>query len=100
MRFVLRCRHKVFAEYFGEEVPRCDARCDVCADERNVRRALEQHQRRAASAQLRSGGLVVHQDSADLYGEGRQGQKKLLPFHDHSCPYHVTTHYSSDILVL
>ncbi|KAJ8721500.1 hypothetical protein PYW07_002275 [Mythimna separata] len=72
----VKCRHKVFAEYFGEEVPKCDGRCDVCADERSVRRALEQHQRRAGSAQLRSGGLVVHQDSADLYGEGRQGQKK------------------------
>ncbi|KAJ8730789.1 hypothetical protein PYW08_002202 [Mythimna loreyi] len=72
----IKCRHKVFAEYFGEEVPKCDGRCDVCTDERSVRRALEQHQRRAGSAQLRSGGLVVHQDSSDLYGEGRQGQKK------------------------
>ncbi|CAD0199833.1 unnamed protein product [Chrysodeixis includens] len=72
----IKCRHKVFAEYFGEEVPKCGGRCDVCADERNVRRALDQHQRRAASAQLRSGGLVVNQDSSDLYGEGRHGQKK------------------------
>ncbi|PZC82741.1 hypothetical protein B5X24_HaOG209839 [Helicoverpa armigera] len=72
----IKCRHKVFAEYFGEEIPKCGGRCDVCADERNVRRALDQHQRRASSAQLRSGGLVVSQDVSDLYGEGRQGQKR------------------------
>ncbi|CAB3223493.1 unnamed protein product [Arctia plantaginis] len=72
----VKCRHKTFAEYFGEETPRCIDRCDVCADERNVRRALDQHQRRASSAQLRSGGLVVNQDVSDLYGEGRVGQKR------------------------
>lgn len=73
---MFRCRHKVFAEYFGEEIPKCGGRCDVCSDERSVRRALDQHQRRASSAQLRSGGLVVNQDVSDLYGEGRLGQKK------------------------
>lgn len=72
----VKCRHKTFAEYFGEEAPRCIDRCDVCADERNVRRALDQHQRRASSAQLRSGGIVVTQDSSDLYGGGRIGQKR------------------------
>ncbi|XP_075974744.1 ATP-dependent DNA helicase Q5-like [Anticarsia gemmatalis] len=72
----VKCRHKTFAEYFGEEHPKCIDRCDVCSDERNVRRALDQHQRRASSAQLRSGGLVVNQDLSDLYGEGRQGQKR------------------------
>ncbi|XP_022814713.1 ATP-dependent DNA helicase Q5-like [Spodoptera litura] len=72
----IKCRHKVFAEYFGEEIPKCGGRCDVCSDERSVRRALDQHQRRASSAQLRSGGLVVNQDVSDLYGEGRIGQKK------------------------
>lgn len=72
----IKCRHKVFAEYFGEEIPKCGGRCDVCSDERSVRRALDQHQRRASSAQLRSGGLVVNQDVSDLYGEGRLGQKK------------------------
>lgn len=72
----VKCRHKTFAEYFGEEPPRCVDRCDACADERNVRRALDQHQRRAASAQLRGGGLIVSQDVSDLYGEGRVGQKR------------------------
>ncbi|CAH0702433.1 unnamed protein product [Spodoptera exigua] len=71
----IKCRHKVFAEYFGEEIPKCGGRCDVCSDERSVRRALDQHQRRASSAQLSSGGLVVNQDVSDLYGGGRIAQK-------------------------
>ncbi|CAH2108290.1 unnamed protein product [Euphydryas editha] len=72
----VKCRHKVFADYFGEEAPRCVSRCDACADERGVRRALEQHLRRAMSATLGSHGLVSHADSSDLYGEGRLGQMR------------------------
>ncbi|KOB74656.1 DNA helicase recq5 [Operophtera brumata] len=45
-------------------------------EERAVRRALEQHTRRAMSARLQGGGLVVTQDSSDLYGEGRYGQER------------------------
>lgn len=71
-----RCRHKTFADFFGEESPRCLARCDVCTDERAVRRALEQHSRRAMSARLTGGGLVVSEDPSELYGEGRYGQKR------------------------
>ncbi|XP_063394808.1 ATP-dependent DNA helicase Q5-like [Cydia fagiglandana] len=71
----IRCRHKTFADFFGEESPKCVDRCDVCADERAVRRALDQHQRRAMSARLQ-GGLVSNVDPAQLYGEGRYGQKR------------------------
>lgn len=74
-----RCRHKTFADYFGEETPSCVSRCDACADERSVRRALEQHMRRAQSATLGHGGLVAHTDHADLgdlYGGGRFGQAR------------------------
>ncbi|XP_059046424.1 ATP-dependent DNA helicase Q5-like [Achroia grisella] len=67
----VKCRHKTFAEYFGEEPPACRARCDACADERGVRRALDQHQRRAMSSHLERGGFVSHQDATDLYGGGR-----------------------------
>ncbi|KAI5642713.1 DEAD/DEAH box helicase domain-containing protein [Phthorimaea operculella] len=72
----VKCRHKVFAEYFGEELPKCAGRCDVCLDERAVRRALDQHQRRAMSARLERGGFVSNEDPSGLYGEGRYGQKK------------------------
>ncbi|XP_028174409.1 ATP-dependent DNA helicase Q5-like [Ostrinia furnacalis] len=72
----VKCRHKMFAEYFGEEAPKCMARCDACADERAVRRALEQHQRRAMSARLASGGFSINEDPSGLYGEGRYGQKR------------------------
>ncbi|CAH2245857.1 ATP-dependent DNA helicase Q5-like [Pararge aegeria] len=72
----VKCRHRMFADYFGEEVPKCLSRCDVCKDARAVRRALEQHQRRAMSATIGQGGFVTHTDPSELYGEGRQGQMK------------------------
>ncbi|XP_038214428.1 ATP-dependent DNA helicase Q5 [Zerene cesonia] len=72
------CRHKTFAEYFGEEVPRCAGRCDACADARAVRRRLEQHMRRAMSATLHRAGFVAQDDSSDLYGQGRDGQKREI----------------------
>ncbi|CAH0406945.1 unnamed protein product [Chilo suppressalis] len=73
----VKCRHRTFAEYFGEEPPRCGDRCDVCSDERAVRRALDQHQRRAMSARIGSVAYEQH-DPADLYGEGRFGQKREM----------------------
>lgn len=67
-----RCRHRTFAEYFGDEPPRCGDRCDACADERGVRRALEQHMRRAMSAVLRTGLIAQDSgDTSDLYEGGR-----------------------------
>ncbi|XP_047509764.1 ATP-dependent helicase SGS1-like [Pieris napi] len=72
------CRHKTFADYFGEEPPRCGTRCDACTDARAVRRALEQHMRRAMSATLHRAGFVSHDDSSDLYGQGRDGQKREI----------------------
>ncbi|XP_041988091.1 ATP-dependent DNA helicase Q5-like [Aricia agestis] len=69
----VRCRHKTFADYFGDETPRCVDRCDACADERGVRRALEQHMRRAMSARLTTGLIAqdAEAEDPDLYGGGR-----------------------------
>ncbi|XP_026315503.1 ATP-dependent DNA helicase Q5 isoform X2 [Hyposmocoma kahamanoa] len=78
----VKCRHKVFADYFGDEAPKCTNRCDACADERAVRRALEQHMRRAMSARLERAGFISIEDPSDLYGEGRYGQKR------ESAPYY------------
>ncbi|XP_068632570.1 ATP-dependent DNA helicase Q5-like isoform X2 [Battus philenor] len=80
----VKCRHKRFAEYFGEEAPRCAGRCDVCADERAVRRALEQHQRRAMSARLERGGFISHDhnDHHDLYENGRAGLRDMESYYN------------------
>ncbi|XP_013142720.1 PREDICTED: ATP-dependent DNA helicase Q5 [Papilio polytes] len=83
----VKCRHKRFAEYFGEEAPRCEARCDVCRDERAVRRALDQHQRRAMSASLQRAGFIAHdahdaRDAQDLYGNGRLGLRDMESYYD------------------
>ncbi|CAK1601025.1 unnamed protein product [Parnassius mnemosyne] len=79
----VKCRHKTFAEYFGEETPRCAGRCDACSDERAVRRALEQHQRRAMSARLERDGFVAHaaEHSHSLYGHGRDGLREMESYY-------------------
>ncbi|XP_073949302.1 uncharacterized protein [Choristoneura fumiferana] len=74
----VKCRHKTFAEFFGEETPACAARCDVCADARGVRRALEQHQRRAMCARLQGGLLSTAVEPGALYGDGRPGQQREM----------------------
>ncbi|XP_030029278.1 ATP-dependent DNA helicase Q5 isoform X2 [Manduca sexta] len=70
----VKCRHRTFATYFGEEPPVCARRCDACADERAARRALEQHLRRASAPHAHVAQPATPADYADLYGEGRYGQ--------------------------
>ncbi|GBP44639.1 ATP-dependent DNA helicase Q5 [Eumeta japonica] len=74
----VRCRHAVFAEYFGETPPVCKARCDVCADSRRVQRMLDESARLEMNVRL-GGGVAAadaSSDGADLYGGGRRGQTR------------------------
>lgn len=91
----------MFADYFGDEAPKCTNRCDACADERAVRRALEQHMRRAMSARLERGGFISIENPSDLYGEGRYGQKRCVLFVLPSAPFPMpppgATHYDINV---
>ncbi|ALC45038.1 RecQ5 [Drosophila busckii] len=69
-----RCRHKLFADYFGDPPPDCQAQCDVCKRPKQAEKALEMFQRLCMDAQFKS--HISLQDSADLYEGGRAGSKR------------------------
>ncbi|GAB0088006.1 ATP-dependent DNA helicase [Sergentomyia squamirostris] len=71
----LECRHKFFADFFGDKPPNCTNRCDVCKEPKKTAAALE------TFYSLTSGGiggsLSYEYDaySDDLYEGGRQTVK-------------------------
>ncbi|KAH8370002.1 hypothetical protein KR093_001817 [Drosophila rubida] len=68
------CRHKLFADYFGDPAPDCSAQCDVCKRPKQAKKALETFQRLCMDATFKS--EVSLQDCADLYEGGRAGSKR------------------------
>lgn len=71
MKF-FRCRHNVFAEYFGDEKPPCKKNCDVCKDSKVINDQINAFQ--VKISQYGSSKLRITEDSSDLYGGGRLGQ--------------------------
>ena len=72
-----QCRHAVFSRYFGDSIPTCVDKCDVCRSPKAVETALEQYSScTLRSKSYRTGPLQIG-DSSDLYGGGRQGQKRM-----------------------
>lgn len=63
-----RCRHKLFADYFGDPAPDCSAQCDVCKRPKQAAKALETFQKLCMDATFKSD--ISLQDCADLY-EGK-----------------------------
>ncbi|KAH8307117.1 hypothetical protein KR044_005163 [Drosophila immigrans] len=69
-----RCRHKLFADYFGDPAPACTAQCDVCKRPKQATKALETFHRLCMDSTFKS--EVSLQDCADLYEGGRAGTKR------------------------
>ncbi|XP_017862545.1 PREDICTED: ATP-dependent DNA helicase Q5 [Drosophila arizonae] len=69
-----RCRHKLFADYFGDPAPDCSAQCDVCKRPKQATKALETFQKLCMDATFKSD--ISLQDCADLYEGGRAGTKR------------------------
>ncbi|KAG1698548.1 ATP-dependent DNA helicase Q5 [Nymphon striatum] len=73
------CRHKVFADYFGDEPPDCVKQCDYCSNPKAVDKKNLQFQN-ACSSNYKStkdkgpSDFDGHYDR-DLYGGGRMGAK-------------------------
>lgn len=69
-----RCRHGVFADYFGDKSPPCKTQkqCDVCRNPGNVEKSIEEFYRHISKGNNR---LMLTEDGSDLYGGGREGQK-------------------------
>lgn len=70
----VKCRHGVFADFFGDKPPPCKTQkqCDVCKNPGNVEESLEKFYRHIS----KGNGLILREDSSDLYGGGRTSQKK------------------------
>jgi hypothetical protein len=70
-----RCRHSVFTDYFGDEIPSCVDKCDCCVDAKAVQKKIDQFHimsaRTSTSMRMSKAG-----DDLDLYGGGRAGQQR------------------------
>jgi len=69
-----RCRHGVFAEYFGDAPPRCVDQCDACKDYTGLMKKIDQFTENTTV--YRTHRLKVSSAiDTDLYENGREGQK-------------------------
>ncbi|XP_014289511.1 ATP-dependent DNA helicase Q5 [Halyomorpha halys] len=71
----LRCRHWTFAQYFGDEKPKCIKKCDVCADQKSVENLLNDFHRIGDSKTLAITSAEYEKNFNDLYEGGRRGLK-------------------------
>ncbi|XP_049548632.1 uncharacterized protein LOC125959752 isoform X1 [Anopheles darlingi] len=68
----VRCRHRLFSDFFGDDPPECRNMCDVCASPKKVEKALEMFQQFAFTGKLKT-MTSYDDDPSDLYGGGRKG---------------------------
>ncbi|GAB1611215.1 ATP-dependent DNA helicase Q5-like [Argonauta hians] len=77
-----RCRHRVIAEYFGDEKPNCQKNCDYCKNpnfaDNQVKDLLHGSYGRWCRNEYGSTRMAEEPTEPDveLYGGGRLGQKK------------------------
>lgn len=70
------CRHAVFSRYFGDSIPQCVDKCDVCANKKLVEKAIDDFHQNKLKGKNYIAGPLKKFDEASLYGEGRGGQKR------------------------
>jgi len=73
----VNCRHAVFSRYFGDNIPRCEDRCDVCLDRKAVEKAVEGFFSNMLSKKNFATGPLRLGNPDDMYGGGRRGQKRM-----------------------
>ncbi|CAG2065823.1 unnamed protein product, partial [Timema podura] len=66
-----KCRHLVFADYFGDEQPTCGKQCDVCKNRAGVEESISRWYEKLNSRTT----FQLTEDGADLYGGGRKGME-------------------------
>ncbi|XP_055695152.1 ATP-dependent DNA helicase Q5-like [Lutzomyia longipalpis] len=74
----VECRHKFFADFFGDSPPNCVKRCDVCKNPKESVAALEKFH--ALSSTGRLGGAIsldYNNCGDDLYEGGRNAVKMI-----------------------
>jgi len=70
------CRHALFSKHFGDSPPRCEGRCDACKDKKASTARLEAFQGASDRTLAHRTAIRMDADPADMYGEGRRGQKR------------------------
>lgn len=72
----LKCRHRLFSDYFGDDPPDCQNRCDVCKNKDLATKHLEQFQQLGCKSKLK-GFIDYDADPIDpnIYGGGRKGMQ-------------------------
>lgn len=73
----LKCRHRLFSDYFGDDPPDCQNRCDVCKNKEVAAKHLEQFQQLSCKSKLK--GFIDYdadQIDHDIYGGGRKGMQE------------------------
>uniref|UniRef100_A0A336LL22 ATP-dependent DNA helicase n=1 Tax=Culicoides sonorensis TaxID=179676 RepID=A0A336LL22_CULSO len=74
----LKCRHRLFSDYFGDDPPDCADRCDVCKNKEKAAKNLEQFEQLSCKSKLK-GFIDYDADpiSSDFYGGGRKGMEEI-----------------------
>jgi len=65
----------VFTDYFGDDTPECEDKCDSCVDPKAVQKKIDQFYIMSArtTTSMRTSKFG---DDLDLYGGGKAGQQK------------------------
>ncbi|XP_050532250.1 ATP-dependent DNA helicase Q5-like [Daktulosphaira vitifoliae] len=71
----IKCRHEFFADYFGDEKPKCIDRCDVCYNEKTVKLDLDTFMY-GTNNHLHSLASNEQLINGDFYEGGRQAIKE------------------------
>lgn len=65
------CRHLLFTNFFRDEPPNCQDRCDVCKDKKKVLRKIEEFQMIGNQKAFNKYNKIPDQDFEDLYEGGK-----------------------------
>ncbi|KAK7863998.1 hypothetical protein R5R35_000105 [Gryllus longicercus] len=76
----VKCRHGVFSLYFGDNLPQCNKKCDVCKNPTAVEKSIENFYSAIVTGSRFS--ISGNDYDNDLYGGGRVGQKRECSDYD------------------
>ncbi|XP_077296095.1 recQ5 helicase isoform X2 [Arctopsyche grandis] len=72
----VKCRHRTFSEYFGDDPPPCTKNCDACKSPKAAEAALDTYFKHSMNVQMKRGFISTGVGDEDLYGGGRNGIAK------------------------
>lgn len=77
------CRHKLFATFFGDAIPKCVDKCDACKDKKLCKENIEKFQQISSSSSLGTYNRMPDSDPIDLYEGGRWDNSKKGSFENY-----------------